>query len=84
MVNGSLAKDGANLVNASNVAFEDGKRVLGGASSAENPDTIVAQTIGFGGLRWGAQRQATQNDGLPPREYNVWRTAVVSAENRKV
>src|SRR5271169_1157465 len=38
-VNGSLAKDGANLVNASNVAFEDGKRVLGGASSAENPAT---------------------------------------------
>jgi len=38
-VNGSRAKDGANLVNANSVAFEDGKRVLGGASSAENPAT---------------------------------------------
>ncbi len=38
-VNGSRAKDGANLVNANNVAFEDGKRVLGGASSGENPAT---------------------------------------------
>src|SRR6201996_9455168 len=38
-VNGSQAKDGTNLVNASNVAFENGKRVLGGASSSENPAT---------------------------------------------
>ena len=38
-VNGSRAKDGSNLVNASNVAFEDGKRVLGGASSADDPGT---------------------------------------------
>ena len=38
-VSGSRAKDGANLVNANSVAFEDGKRVLGGASSGENPAT---------------------------------------------
>ena len=38
-VSGSRAKDGSNLVNASNVAFEDGKRVLGGASSADDPAT---------------------------------------------
>ncbi|HEX5432435.1 MAG TPA: DUF6152 family protein [Bryobacteraceae bacterium] len=38
-VNGSRAKDGSNLVNASKVAFENGKRVLGGASSRDNPDT---------------------------------------------
>jgi len=38
-VNGSQAKDGTNLVNANNVAFENGKRVLGGASSSENPAT---------------------------------------------
>src|SRR5271169_4044081 len=38
-VNGSQAKDGTNLVNASNVAFENGKRVLGGASSSGNPAT---------------------------------------------
>jgi hypothetical protein len=38
-VNGSQAKDGSNLVNANNVAFENGKRVLGGASSAEDPAT---------------------------------------------
>ncbi len=38
-VKGSRAKDGSNLVNASNVAFEDGKRVLGGASSADDPNT---------------------------------------------
>ncbi len=38
-VNGSRAKDGSNLVNATNVAFEDGKRVLGGASSADDPNT---------------------------------------------
>jgi hypothetical protein len=38
-VNGSRAKDGSNLVNANNVAFEDGKRVLGGASSADDPAT---------------------------------------------
>jgi hypothetical protein len=38
-VNGSQAKDGSNLVNANNVAFENGKRVLGGASSADDPAT---------------------------------------------
>jgi hypothetical protein len=38
-VSGSRAKDGSNLVNASNVSFEDGKRVLGGASSADDPNT---------------------------------------------
>jgi len=38
-VNGSRAKDGSNLVNATNVAFQDGKRVLSGASSAEDPAT---------------------------------------------
>ena len=38
-VKGSRAKDGSNLVNATNVAFEDGKRVLGGASSADDPNT---------------------------------------------
>ncbi len=38
-VNGSRAKDGSNLVNASNVSFENGKRVLGGASSADDPAT---------------------------------------------
>jgi hypothetical protein len=38
-VNGSQAKDGTNLVNANNVAFENGKRVLGGASSSESPAT---------------------------------------------
>jgi hypothetical protein len=38
-VNGSQAKDGSNLVNATNVAFENGKRVLGGASSADDPAT---------------------------------------------
>ena len=38
-VHGSRAKDGSNLVNASNVAFENGKRVLGGASSADDPAT---------------------------------------------
>ena len=38
-VNGSRAKDGSNLVNASSVAFDDGKRVFGGASSADDPAT---------------------------------------------
>jgi hypothetical protein len=38
-VNGSRAKDGSNLVNAQSVAFEDGKRVLGGASSADDAAT---------------------------------------------
>lgn len=38
-VQGSRAKDGSNLVNASNVSFENGKRVLGGASSADDPST---------------------------------------------
>ena len=38
-VNGSRAKDGSNLVNANNVAFENGKRVLSGASSSEDPAT---------------------------------------------
>ena len=38
-VSGSRAKDGSNLVNAQNVAFENGKRVLGGASSADDAAT---------------------------------------------
>jgi Family of unknown function (DUF6152) len=38
-VNGSQAKDGSNLVNASKVAFENGKTVLSGASSADDPAT---------------------------------------------
>lgn len=38
-VSGSQAKDGSNLVNAQNVTFEDGKRVLSGASSADDPNT---------------------------------------------
>ena len=38
-VQGSRAKDGSNLVNAQNVSFENGKRVLGGASSAEDANT---------------------------------------------
>jgi len=38
-VNGSRAKDGSNLVNASNIALDNGKRVLGGASSGEDPAT---------------------------------------------
>src|SRR5580693_4769863 len=38
-VQGSQAKDGSNLVNANNVLFENGKRVLGGASSADDPAT---------------------------------------------
>ena len=49
-VNGSQAKDGSNLVNASNVAFENGKRVLGGASSATTRPRSkpVAYGRGFG------------------------------------
>jgi hypothetical protein len=38
-VSGSQAKDGSNLVNAQNVTFENGKRVLSGASSADDPAT---------------------------------------------
>jgi hypothetical protein len=38
-VNGSRAKDGSNLVNASNIALDNGKRVLGGASSGEDAAT---------------------------------------------
>jgi hypothetical protein len=38
-VAGSRAKDGSNLVNASSVAFDDGKRVFSGASSADDPAT---------------------------------------------
>jgi hypothetical protein len=38
-VNGSQAKDGSNLVNASNVTMENGKRVLSGVSSADDPTT---------------------------------------------
>jgi hypothetical protein len=38
-VSGSQAKDGSNLVNAQNVTFENGKRVLSGASSADDPTT---------------------------------------------
>jgi len=35
-VNGSLAKDGSNLINASTVTLSDGKRVFAG-SSGEDP-----------------------------------------------
>jgi hypothetical protein len=38
-VNGSRANDGSNLVNASSVAFDDGKKVFSGASSADDPAT---------------------------------------------
>ena len=38
-VTGSQAKDGSNLVNATNVTMENGKRVLSGASSADDPAT---------------------------------------------
>jgi uncharacterized protein DUF6152 len=38
-VNGSRAKDGSNLVNASSVAFDDGKKVFSGVSSADDPNT---------------------------------------------
>ena len=38
-VSGSQAKDGSNLVNATNVAFENGKKVLSGVSSADDPST---------------------------------------------
>jgi len=38
-VTGSRAKDGSNLVNASSVAFDDGKKVFSGASSADDPAT---------------------------------------------
>jgi Family of unknown function (DUF6152) len=38
-VSGSRAKDGSNLVNASSVAFDDGKKVFSGASSADDPAT---------------------------------------------
>src|SRR3984957_2217640 len=38
-VTGSRAKDGSNLVNAQSVAFDDGKRVFSGASSADDPAT---------------------------------------------
>jgi hypothetical protein len=38
-VSGSRAKDGSNLVNASSVAFDDGKKVFSGNSSADDPAT---------------------------------------------
>jgi uncharacterized protein DUF6152 len=38
-VSGSRAKDGSNLVNARTVAFEDGKKVFSGNSSADDPST---------------------------------------------
>ncbi len=38
-VSGSQAKDGSNLVNAQNVTFENGKKVLSGVSSADDPTT---------------------------------------------
>jgi hypothetical protein len=37
-VNGSLAKDGSNLINASTITLSDGKRVFAG-SSADDPAT---------------------------------------------
>src|SRR5271169_3696382 len=38
-VAGSLAKDGSHLANASSVTTENGKRVLSGVSSADDPNT---------------------------------------------
>jgi len=38
-VSGSRAKDGSNLVNARSVAFDDGKKVFSGNSSADDPNT---------------------------------------------
>ena len=36
-VNGSLAKDGSNMLNASGVTLADGKRVFAGSSSGDTP-----------------------------------------------
>src|SRR5579863_312598 len=38
-VAGSLAKDGSHLANASSVTTENGKKVLSGVSSADDPNT---------------------------------------------
>ena len=38
-VNGSLAKDGSNLLNASTVTLSNGKRVFAGSSSGDNETT---------------------------------------------
>lgn len=38
-VAGSLAKDGSHLANASSVTLENGKKVLSGVSSADDPAT---------------------------------------------
>jgi hypothetical protein len=38
-VAGSLAKDGSHLANASSVTLDNGKKVLSGVSSAEDPAT---------------------------------------------
>jgi hypothetical protein len=38
-VTGSQAKDGSNLVNAGKVSFENGKTVLSGVSSGDDPAT---------------------------------------------
>jgi hypothetical protein len=37
-VNGSLAKDGSNLANASTVTLSDGKRVFAGSSGGDGPN----------------------------------------------
>ena len=37
-VNGSLAKDGSNLLNASNVTLGDGKKVFAGSSGGDQPN----------------------------------------------
>jgi hypothetical protein len=37
-VNGSLAKDGSNLVNATTVTLADGKRVFAGSSGGDGPN----------------------------------------------
>src|SRR5262245_61532232 len=37
-VNGSLAKDGSNLANASTVTLSDGKKVFAGSSGGDGPD----------------------------------------------
>jgi hypothetical protein len=37
-VNGSLAKDGSNLLNASSVTLSDGKKVFAGSSGGDGPN----------------------------------------------
>ena len=37
-VNGSLAKDGSNLLNATNVTLSEGKKVFAGSSGGDGPN----------------------------------------------